>query len=237
MSTKTAAKKAKPVTAKGSAAPKKSASVAAKSTKNVKGSAAKGSKASAKQAKPIVSSKPAVSGKPVKPAAKNNTNSQVKLDAKTKASVEKKPLKNAAEPKLKANLKVEDAPIKETFSPKLLNAKSNNKNDSLKFKEPHELFEGQGAEGEGSPDDKKEKKIKGVNFKIASGQEKDKWQELSVKLKSQKPRTYSMREVYEPHTTLQHKVLGWGVILSVNNDRLEVLFKEGIKFLISNYNP
>jgi hypothetical protein len=34
---------------------------------------------------------------------------------------------------------------------------------------------------------------------------------------------------------LMHKVLGWGFVLSNLNDRLEVLFKDGIKVLISNY--
>ena len=46
-----------------------------------------------------------------------------------------------------------------------------------------------------------------------------------------------MKAVFEEKTAILHKVLGWGYILSNRNDRLEVLFKDGIKYLISNYKP
>ncbi|NUM58915.1 MAG: hypothetical protein HUU56_09810 [Bdellovibrionaceae bacterium] len=62
-----------------------------------------------------------------------------------------------------------------------------------------------------------------------------KWSDLFEKFKAVKPITYNMREVFEANQPIQHKVLGWGWILSNENDRLEVLFKEGKKILISNY--
>lgn len=50
-----------------------------------------------------------------------------------------------------------------------------------------------------------------------------------------KPSPYNMRKSYDARTPIEHKILGWGYILANKNDRLEVLFKDGIKFLISNY--
>lgn len=64
-----------------------------------------------------------------------------------------------------------------------------------------------------------------------------KWDSLQKKAKNRgiKAETYNMRKKYEPQTPIQHKVLGWGFILNNINDRLEVLFEDGIKYLISNY--
>jgi hypothetical protein len=61
------------------------------------------------------------------------------------------------------------------------------------------------------------------------------WQKFFDTHKSEKAKPYSMRETFEAKSALQHVKLGWGFILSNINDRLEVLFKEGIKVLISNY--
>ena len=62
-----------------------------------------------------------------------------------------------------------------------------------------------------------------------------KWVDLKEKYSSEKAAPYSMASVYEANKPLQHKVLGWGYILTVQNDRLEVLFENGPKTLISNY--
>lgn len=62
-----------------------------------------------------------------------------------------------------------------------------------------------------------------------------KWADLFEKYKAVKPVIYNMREVFEANQPMQHKVLGWGWIMSNENDRLEVLFKDGKKILISNY--
>jgi hypothetical protein len=62
-----------------------------------------------------------------------------------------------------------------------------------------------------------------------------KWLSLYEKAKGQPAPEYNMTKVFEPKSALQHKTLGWGYILSNQYDRLEVLFQDGIRFLISNY--
>lgn len=65
--------------------------------------------------------------------------------------------------------------------------------------------------------------------------EKAKWAELNKKYGKEKALTYKMTETYPSMAPLNHKVLGWGFILTNENDRLEVLFENGIRMLISNY--
>lgn len=64
-----------------------------------------------------------------------------------------------------------------------------------------------------------------------------KWSTLYKKAEQIESKAYNMRSVFEEKTAIVHKVLGWGYILANRNDRLEVLFKDGIKYLISNYKP
>jgi len=64
-----------------------------------------------------------------------------------------------------------------------------------------------------------------------------KWNTLFKKAEQIEAKPYNMRNVFEEKTAITHKVLGWGYILANRNDRLEVLFKDGIKYLISNYKP
>lgn len=81
-----------------------------------------------------------------------------------------------------------------------------------------------------------EKKKKKDDLKIdRNGDLEAQWQTLKDKNKAIKPLAYKMSESFEARTPILHKVLGWGFIISNQNDRLEVLFQQGIKFLISNY--
>lgn len=64
-----------------------------------------------------------------------------------------------------------------------------------------------------------------------------KWSALFKKSEQIEAKPYNMKSVFEEKTAIVHKVLGWGYILANRNDRLEVLFKDGIKYLISNYKP
>ncbi len=64
-----------------------------------------------------------------------------------------------------------------------------------------------------------------------------KWTTLFKKAEQIDAKPYNMKAVFEEKTAITHKVLGWGYILANRNDRLEVLFKDGIKYLISNYKP
>ncbi len=61
-----------------------------------------------------------------------------------------------------------------------------------------------------------------------------KWASLQRRTKKA-PVPYKMTERYEAKTAIHHKILGWGYILNNVNDRLEVLFEDGVKILISNY--
>lgn len=62
-----------------------------------------------------------------------------------------------------------------------------------------------------------------------------KWSSLYKKSQNMDVSNYDMKKTFEPKTAIEHKTLGWGYILENRNDRLEVLFKDGIRFLISNY--
>lgn len=62
-----------------------------------------------------------------------------------------------------------------------------------------------------------------------------KWTSLQKKHGKTEPKSYNMREEYSERTPIQHKIHGWGFIISNTNDRLEVLFESGIKTLISNH--
>lgn len=62
-----------------------------------------------------------------------------------------------------------------------------------------------------------------------------KWANLFKKSSQIEAKPYNMKNTFEEKTAIVHKVLGWGYILANRNDRLEVLFKDGIKYLISNY--
>lgn len=75
---------------------------------------------------------------------------------------------------------------------------------------------------------------KGKKYEGAT-EEETRWLELKDKHRNIKPLPYKMSEVYQEKTPIEHKVLGWGFVISVVNDRLEVLFRSGIKHLISNY--
>lgn len=83
---------------------------------------------------------------------------------------------------------------------------------------------------------KKEKAAKAAAEKVMS-EDLKKWSDFKERFGSEKAVPYNMASTYEAHKPLQHKVLGWGYILSVQNDRLEVLFESGPKMLISNYKP
>lgn len=61
-----------------------------------------------------------------------------------------------------------------------------------------------------------------------------KWWDLHERNKSIKAPMYDMKEAFESQKPIMHKLLGWGFVLNNDNDRLEVLFKDGKRMLISN---
>lgn len=81
------------------------------------------------------------------------------------------------------------------------------------------------------------KKTKKDDFDVSilATKEGRKWKKLYDSSKNIKARMYKMSEVFEEKSPIEHKVLGWGYVLSSQNDRLEVLFKDGVRTLISNF--
>lgn len=65
--------------------------------------------------------------------------------------------------------------------------------------------------------------------------EQVKWAEMYNKHKETQASLYDMKATFQAGVPIQHKVLGWGWVVSNDNDRLEVLFKDGKRMLISNY--
>lgn len=61
------------------------------------------------------------------------------------------------------------------------------------------------------------------------------WKDCYNQYKNNKPASYNMKNSYTAQTAINHPTFGWGFIVSVNDNRLEVLFQEGKKKLISNY--
>jgi len=64
---------------------------------------------------------------------------------------------------------------------------------------------------------------------------KEKWNELNALSEGQPAKKYKLSEEFEPNMAIDHPKMGWGYVLSSQNNRIEVLFEEGIKVLISNY--
>ncbi len=86
--------------------------------------------------------------------------------------------------------------------------------------------------------DKAEKSGKFKPIKLERGNvadEKVKWQELFKRYGKDKAVNYKMSDEFEALKPINHKVLGWGFVLTNENNRLEILFEMGIKVLISNY--
>lgn len=68
--------------------------------------------------------------------------------------------------------------------------------------------------------------------------EAKKWLDLYEKHGGNKAPSYDMRAEFLSQTPIAHKIFGWGWILKSENNRLEVLFENGVqKSLICNYKP
>ena len=78
----------------------------------------------------------------------------------------------------------------------------------------------------------RELKIKQDNL---SKEDKKLWEASLKKYKDTKAVPYDMKKTYAKETILKHRDFGWGFVISESNYRLEVLFEQGRKTLISNY--
>lgn len=79
---------------------------------------------------------------------------------------------------------------------------------------------------------KKEKKVK--LDKTGLSEDQVKWHEMHEKYKGVKAPLYTISAQFEAKTPIQHKIFGWGYVLSNEYDRLEVIFEDGKRMLISN---
>lgn len=187
--------------------------------------AAKPSKKAKKASKPAVKKAVAkkASKKPAKKAVSKQTASSAGRSKKaSSAKVSKPTVKSSPEPQATtASEKVKARQI----------ALSRARNEAEEKKAEKTKLETQ------APEVKKRGRKSKSNLEALEGLSKlgKRWAALYRKAGNTKVPTYSMRGVFEEKSPIQHKVLGWGYILSNKNDRLEVLFKDGIRFLISNY--
>lgn len=61
------------------------------------------------------------------------------------------------------------------------------------------------------------------------------WLELHKQFKNIKPLPYSMGDEYPEKCVINHKLLGIGFVIKNINNRIDVVFKDGQKTLITNY--
>lgn len=122
-------------------------------------------------------------------------------------------------------------------------AKSLKKSDLKKEKKPMKAVVNQPA---ARAPDKSEAKMAALSTrtveKVVAGNIEEpttklgqKWQNLYNKSKNLTPVPYKMSETYTVKMAIEHKILGLGFVIDNKNDRLEVLFRDGIRVLISNY--
>lgn len=181
----------------------------------------------AKKTDSKVKAPPKVVGKVAKKkAAKLDSVAETKESLKVAVKQKQKSLAQSAlkEKKTSSNAKKS----KLTQAPK--------KNVIQEVSDPLETFEAfeQGSEITGSEKTTKNSK-KNEETVEKSSQMGQKWASLFRKAQVKNAPAYNMRDTYEAKTGIMHKVLGWGYIVANRNDRLEVLFKDGVRFLISNY--
>lgn len=210
--------------------------MAKKTTKPVSKAAARPAKAAAKPAAKAVakaSAKATPSKKetatPKKAAGKTEASRPALMTARGKVKAEAAPPAPKAEGKAKAKA---TAP---RVAPSESSHEFDSSGDQLIAMAKEEMSK-INKHGEGDKAAEKTSKFKPIKIERGNAaDEKAKWQELNKRYGKEKAAAYKMSESFESLKPIQHKVLGWGFILTNDNNRLEVLFENGIKMLISNY--
>ncbi len=80
---------------------------------------------------------------------------------------------------------------------------------------------------------RKAEALKKKEAKLSSENEQ-KWELFFKKSKGIKPSVFDIAKKFEPKTPIEHPSFGWGWIMNRANDRLEVIFKDKVRLLISN---
>lgn len=122
------------------------------------------------------------------------------------------------------------ADVKKTDDKKVKKAKA--KDESLESAETPSTLT---VAAEKAPAKKKRMTKKQLADQSERNELTEKWAKLKEIDHDVKVQKYKMSDVYEPNTPIEHPLFGWGFILSLNNNRLEVLFESGIKMLVSNF--
>jgi len=133
--------------------------------------------------------------------------------ASAKTKTVKKPAK-AEKPKTKAPSKKAEKKVAKAVAPKALSAQK-----------PSAMSKAAKAKNIAK---------KAPSVVIEEGANAD-WAALANKNRDVRPTPYDLSGDYPAKTVLQHKVLGLGFVIKSINNRIEVLFKDGPKTLISNY--
>lgn len=193
-----------------------------------------------------MSNKKADKGKKAKEKLKKNVSAVVKVKAKASlpSPADKSNKKAKAKEKEESDLKKPKAIKKQqqskaqvaTPKPTSLSGKAQQKGlEASELDKSSKEVAPEASEQEVHEKPGKKRGKKAALLAQAASEEEARWIELSERYRNLRPVPYKMSSTYAEKTALDHKVLGVGYILSVVNDRLEVLFKSGIKQLISNY--
>lgn len=169
--------------------------------------------------------KPATkTAKPVKKVAKAVKPAKAAKPAPKAAKAAKKPAEKVAKPAAKAPKSPDPKKMAKPVAVAKSAAKAPAPKAAPKKEEPQEVVVAEAP--------KKEKKLKLDKTNLSDDQIK--WHELQDKYRAVKAPTYSISGQFEAKSPIQHKIFGWGYILSNEYDRLEVLFEDGKRMLISN---
>jgi hypothetical protein len=187
-------------------------------SKTAKKSAPKPSaKAAAKPVKEAKAAKASPSAE--KAAPKKEASKKPEKAAASVKAVEKVPVAVEKAPEKKLKLEKAKAPkaqAPKTLAPKVATPKVQESEDGP--------VEAKARKSAGPLDEEGEKLLK-------------QWRQMHDQLKNVKPAVYTLSGNYEAKTPLQHKVLGWGYVLKNKGNRIDVLFEEGLKTLVTNYKP
>jgi hypothetical protein len=201
-------------------------------------------KASQKSAPKIASKKPATKSAPkpiVKPATKSVVGALSKMVSKVKDAVVEKISAKQPEIKsnLKSNIKTKSKPTKSSMSVEVRVEKAKiDSGSTLLEMAKEEMFKVNAPIAEAAEKAEKAGKFKPIKLERGNlADEKAKWQELFKRYGKDKAVNYKMSDQFESLKPINHKVLGWGFVLTNENNRLEILFENGIKLLICNYKP
>ena len=160
-----------------------------------------------------------------KPQHKNKPKAQTKGLAKTQAQpVQAQPVQAAeAKAKAKKSLSSSDKPLKVGL--KKVVATTANKEKTVQDKSSDKAIPKK-------PKKLSEKKLSAQRKQLQENEKK--WEAFYKKAKGIKPLPFAVSREFPAKTPINHSLFGWGWVISNKNDRLEVIFKDKERKLLSN---